>query len=48
MNAGQVFPPDRFAYFGPLLSRLSPPLRAEGHIAFQLQSAVVQSDGDES
>ncbi len=37
-----------FAYLDPLISRLSTPRRVEGHIAFQLQSAVVQSDGDES
>ena len=48
MSAGLVFPPGRFDYFGSLLSRLSPPPRMEGHIAFQPQSAGIQSDGDES
>ena len=48
MNAGRIFPPGRFDYFGPLLSRLSPPPQVEGHIAFQRQSAGIQSDGDES
>ena len=48
MTAGRVFPPGRFDYFGPLLSRLSPPLRVEGHIAFQPLSAGIQPDGDES
>ena len=48
MSAGWVFPPGLFDYFGPLLSRLSPPPRMEGHIAFQRQSAVIQPDGDES
>ena len=48
MSAGRVFPSGRFDYFDPLLSRLSPPLRVEEHIAFQPQSAVIQSDGGES
>ena len=48
MSAGRVFPPGRFDYFDPLLSRLGPPPRVEGHIAFQPQSAGIQSDGDES
>ena len=37
-----------FDYLDPLFSRPSPPLRVEGHIAFQPQSAVIQCDGDES
>ena len=48
MNAGRVFPPSGFDYFGPLLWRLSPQPRVEGHIAFQPQPAVIQPDGDES
>ena len=48
MNAGRVFPHSGFDYFVPLLWRLSPPPRMEGHIAFQRQSAVIQSVGDES
>ena len=48
MSAGLVFPLGRFDYFGSLLSRLSPPLRVEGHTSLQPQSAVIQSDGDES
>ena len=47
MNAGRVFPPGWFAYFGPLISRLSTPRRVEGQIAFQPQSDVIQPDGDE-
>ena len=45
MSAGRVFPPNRLAHLDPLISRLSTPRRAEGHIAFQPQSAVIQPDG---
>ena len=48
MSAGWVFPPGGFAYLGPLITRLSPPPRVEGHTSFQPQSAVIQPDGDES
>ena len=48
MTAGRVFPHSRFDYSDPLLSRLNPPPRMEGHISFQPQSAGIQSDGDES
>ena len=48
MSAGRVFPPSRFDYSDPLLSRLSPPLRVEGHTSLQPLSTGIQSDGDDS